>query len=152
MKIRRATYQDSEQIVSLVKKVLNEFGFTYDQKTSEADIEDIEATYLTDNGTFLVCTYKNKIVATGGLLEINKTTYKVRKMYVDQAHRGIGLGKRMLASLEEEAIRRGAAQLILETTDQMKAAINLYLGSGYAVTSTLTASPRCTMTMAKTLK
>lgn len=73
-------------------------------------------------------------------------------MYVDKKYRGKGLGKSMLLNLEKEATPRGAVQLILETTDKMKAAINPYLSCGYTITSTCTESLPCSISMMKILK
>ena len=56
---------------------------------------------------------------------------EVRKMYVLPDYRGLGLGRRILAQLEQHAIDQGARRLILETGALNGAAVGLYVAVGY---------------------
>ncbi len=42
-------------------------------------------------------------------------TCELRQVWVAEAHRGCGLGRRLLAAAEAEAVRRGCRQLVLST-------------------------------------
>jgi GNAT superfamily N-acetyltransferase len=52
-------------------------------------------------------------------------------MYVDPAARGRGVGKAVLATLEDTARERGWTTLRLETGPRQPEAIGLYTGAGY---------------------
>ena len=52
-------------------------------------------------------------------------------MWVAPAARGLGLGRRLLASLEAEAAASGARTVRLETNQTLVEAISLYRASGY---------------------
>jgi DNA-binding MarR family transcriptional regulator/GNAT superfamily N-acetyltransferase len=54
-----------------------------------------------------------------------------KRMWVDDAVRGIGLGRRLLTALEDEARERGAHAVRLETHDALHEAIRLYRTAGY---------------------
>jgi ribosomal protein S18 acetylase RimI-like enzyme len=52
-------------------------------------------------------------------------------MWVAESVRGLGLGRRLLARLETEAIRSGATAARLETNGALTEAIGLYRAAGY---------------------
>ena len=56
---------------------------------------------------------------------------EVKRMFVRDTHRGLGLGRAVLAALEEIAIRRGYRTIRLETGGNQPEAIALYQGAGY---------------------
>ena len=56
---------------------------------------------------------------------------ELRKMYLAQSVRGVGLGKKMLHRLLAEAKKLGFQQVTLETASVLKNAIILYQGAGF---------------------
>ena len=56
---------------------------------------------------------------------------EVKRMYVAPAVRGQGLGRRMLAHLEESVRDAGLEVVVLETGDQQPEAMAMYASSGY---------------------
>ncbi|MDR6176213.1 GNAT family N-acetyltransferase [Nocardioides zeae] len=57
---------------------------------------------------------------------------EVKRMWVDPAWRGAGLGGRMLRHLEELARSRGAERVALDTNSALDEAVALYERAGYA--------------------
>ncbi|MFD3327218.1 GNAT family N-acetyltransferase [Streptomyces sp. NPDC058701] len=57
---------------------------------------------------------------------------ELKRMYVVPEARGLGLARRILTVLEEDARTAGRTRMVLETGDQQPEAIALYLSSGYA--------------------
>lgn len=60
---------------------------------------------------------------------------ELKRMYVIREARGLGLARRILAELEQDARRAGRTRMVLETGDQQPEAIALYLSSGYTLQS-----------------
>jgi GNAT superfamily N-acetyltransferase len=56
---------------------------------------------------------------------------ELKRMYTAKAARGRGLGRRMLATIEDSARAAGCQRLILETGDRQPEAIALYESAGY---------------------
>jgi len=56
---------------------------------------------------------------------------------VEPASRGLGIARRLLGSVEEEAARRGAGVMTLATAEANLAAIDLFLKAGYRMTGRL---------------
>ena len=151
MKIRVANISDTANIVRLVKDGLKEFGLSYSPETSEADLLNIQEEYFESGGTFLILEdHESNTIAIGGLKKLDKETFKIRKMYVSKMFRGKGYGRYILTSLIQIAQSKGAAKIILETSTQMRAAINLYKSYGFNEISVKAESPRCDITMIKT--
>ena len=73
----------------------------------------------------------NAPIACGALRPITDTEVEIKRMYVVDSHRGLGLSHRVLTFLEEKAGQLGFNRLMLETGDQQLAAIQLYNTSGY---------------------
>jgi putative acetyltransferase len=67
-----------------------------------------------------------------GALRIDRAGYgEVKRMYVAPAARGQGLGRAILARIEEQAAREGLGLMRLETGIRQAEAIALYRASGY---------------------
>ena len=67
-------------------------------------------------------------------------TCELRQVWVAEARRGAGLGRRVLAAAEAEAIHRGCAQLVLATHSFQ--APDLYRKFGYEIVSEVPEYPR----------
>ncbi|MEU6277588.1 GNAT family N-acetyltransferase [Streptomyces populi] len=77
-------------------------------------------------------------VATGGwrTQDENDEGYsdgdaELKRMYVVPEARGLGLARRMLAALEEDARAAGRVRMVLETGSKQPEAVALYASSGY---------------------
>ena len=57
---------------------------------------------------------------------------EIKRMWVAGRARGLGVGRRILAELEQQAGQRGVAVLRLETNQRLTEAIGLYRSAGYA--------------------
>jgi DNA-binding MarR family transcriptional regulator/GNAT superfamily N-acetyltransferase len=55
----------------------------------------------------------------------------IKRMWIAPSARGLGVGRRLLSALEQQAAQRGAAVVRLETNRRLDEAIALYRSSGY---------------------
>ncbi|KAB1977322.1 MULTISPECIES: GNAT family N-acetyltransferase [Streptomyces] len=81
---------------------------------------------------------RDRPVATGGwrTQDENDEGYsdgdaELKRMYVVPEARGLGLARRMLAALEEDARTAGRVRMVLETGSKQPEAVALYASSGY---------------------
>ncbi len=56
---------------------------------------------------------------------------ELKRMWVAEAARGLGVGRRLLSELETQAADHGASAVRLETNRSLVEAISLYRASGY---------------------
>jgi GNAT superfamily N-acetyltransferase len=82
-------------------------------------------------GAMLLVTRGDDPVAIGGVRDLESPVAEVKSMYVVPAARGRGLGRRLLARLEEIAAAHGCRAVRLDTAAHLTAAIALYRGLGY---------------------
>ncbi len=83
-------------------------------------------------GAFLVATVDGAPVACGAVRTTAPGVGSLKRMWVSDAVRGHGLGRRMLLALETQARELGIRTLRLETNRALVEAIGLYRSAGYA--------------------
>jgi GNAT superfamily N-acetyltransferase len=67
----------------------------------------------------------------GALRAIEPGVFEIKRMFVRDEARGTGLGRRLLAALEQHAAALGARRLLLEAGLEQPEAIGLYERAGY---------------------
>lgn len=82
-------------------------------------------------GAFLVASIDGETVAGGCVKTIAPRVGYLKRMWVAESARGLGLGRRLLEALEAETRVLGLTTLRLETNKALKEAIALYRSAGY---------------------
>jgi DNA-binding MarR family transcriptional regulator/GNAT superfamily N-acetyltransferase len=90
-----------------------------------------DADMIRPAGLLLVATLHSEPVGCGALKFHAGGPPEVRRMWVAGSVRGLGLGRRLLGSLEELAAAAGAGAVRLETNRVLTEAIGLYRSAGY---------------------
>jgi ribosomal protein S18 acetylase RimI-like enzyme len=80
---------------------------------------------------FLVATLHAEPIGCGGLKLPPGQPAEVKRMWVSERARGLGLGRRLLGELERHAAETGRDSIRLETNGALTEAIALYRSSGY---------------------
>jgi putative acetyltransferase len=130
--IRPETYA-SPLAASLLAELNTELASRYpgddpECKGGEPSPEQLEP----PSGCFLVAWIGEEAVGCGGLCGQNPAApAEVRRMYVVPGSRGLGISRKILAALEQEAGRLGYERIQLETGINQPEAIGLYESSGY---------------------
>lgn len=83
------------------------------------------------DGAFLIAYLDNVAVGCGAVRRRDDSTAELKRMYVDPAVRGRGIGRDLVSALEREARLLGATRVVLETGTLLARAIHLYEASGY---------------------
>jgi DNA-binding MarR family transcriptional regulator/GNAT superfamily N-acetyltransferase len=82
-------------------------------------------------GLFLVASVRGEPIGCGGLKFHDHAPAEIKRMWVAESARGLGLGRRLLSELEELAAGHGARAVRLETNGTLAEAISLYRSAGY---------------------
>jgi len=83
------------------------------------------------SGLFLVARDGGEAVGCGALRRLDPFTAEVKRMYVEPARRGRGVGAAVLERLEAAARELGVHRLVLETGIYQAEAISLYRRAGF---------------------
>jgi len=87
--------------------------------------------YAEPTGLFVLARLHDRAIGCGAVLFHDDAPAYVKRMWVDDAVRGMGVGRRILAALEQAARDHGAASVTLETNASLTEAIAMYRASGY---------------------
>jgi len=82
-------------------------------------------------GVFLLATLRAEPVGCGALKYHGNEPTELKRMWVAQSTRGLGIGRRLLRELERRAVSDGSRVIRLETNKNLTEAINLYRSAGY---------------------
>ena len=150
MKIRTACNGDGAAVRELVFAVLAEYGLRGDPAGTDADIADIEASYIVRGGCFeVVENEQGGIAGCAGMYpsEQHRGAIELRKMYLKKEMRGQGLGKQLIERAIAFARRRGFKRMELETSSKLVEAIGLYKKYGFRAVEDGQPCDRCDQVM-----
>jgi GNAT superfamily N-acetyltransferase len=133
LSVRPFTRTDQAAVRELVLAGLRDHWGTLDPTLNE-DVDDIEGHYSRLGGRTVVAEIDGELVGTGTLYRGDGATAILARMSVSGAHRGRGIGKRLVRELAAIARADGYERLECETTDSWQDAISLYLACGFEIT------------------
>ncbi len=113
-----------------------ESGFD-SNRTISADADELSE----PRGLVLVARLRDEPVGCGALKLHGSAPAEIKRMWVAASARGLGLGRRLLRELEQQARERGATHAHLETNQALTEAINLYRSSGYTEVAAFNEEP-----------
>lgn len=113
-----------------------ESGFDPDLSIS-ADDHDLRP----PAGLFLVARLRADAVGCGALKFHDGEPAELKRMWVAESVRGLGIGRRLLGELERRAAAGGARAVRLETNKALNEAIALYRASGYREVGAFNSEP-----------
>jgi DNA-binding MarR family transcriptional regulator/GNAT superfamily N-acetyltransferase len=82
-------------------------------------------------GVLLVALLRADPIGCAGLKFHGQEPAEIKRMWVAESARGLGIGRRLLTELEARAADHGAPAVRLETNQSLIEAINLYRSAGY---------------------
>jgi GNAT superfamily N-acetyltransferase len=131
--VRPVTPADVAPALSLVAEVLAEFGLTFgDGSATDVQMRGLPASYADAGGAFWVAVAADgRLVGTCGVYPVAPATLELRKMYLHGDVRGLGIGKRLLTETLAFCRAARASAVVLDTTEQVQAAIAFYEAHGF---------------------
>jgi ribosomal protein S18 acetylase RimI-like enzyme len=97
-------------------------------RTLPADAADL----VPPAGAFLIARVDGEPAGCGALKTLRPGVGEIMRVWVDRAHRGLGIGARILDALEEQAIELGYRTVRLYTNRSLDEAKAMYRSRGYA--------------------
>ena len=93
------------------------------------------------DGTLLLLLENGEPIAGGAFKRYDGSTAELKRIWTGSAHRRRGLGRRVVAELEREAVALGYRRLYLTTGPRQPEAKGLYLVLGYTPLFDVSADP-----------
>jgi ribosomal protein S18 acetylase RimI-like enzyme len=142
--IRAFQRNDSEGVIKLISNIIvKEFNFKLEFDTLDSDILAIEEIYnKSDGGCFWVAESldddnnnpeQQKIVGTTAVRNLKQfeSTCELKRMYVLNEFRRLGLGQKLLDIAIDFARSVGYSRIVLDSSKTLRAARALYLKNGF---------------------
>jgi DNA-binding MarR family transcriptional regulator/N-acetylglutamate synthase-like GNAT family acetyltransferase len=104
----------------------------YYDELDERFEEGFEAPGPEEVSAFVVARIGGEPAGCGALKTLEPGIGEIARVWVDRPHRGLGLSPRLLAALEEQAVRLGHRRLRLDTNRALDEAKAMYRSRGYA--------------------
>jgi len=129
----------------------------YDREGAGIDLDEEiakgpPADLVPPNGVLLLATVDDEPAGLGGIRHLDTEVAEVKSMYVAPAYRGTGLGRRILARLDEIALEHGCEAVRLDTSDYLTPAVGLYRSAGYREVPAYNENPKADLWFERTLR
>jgi putative acetyltransferase len=128
-----------------VRELLREYAaaltFPLDFQGFDRELAELPGAYAPPKGALLVARADGAAAGCVALRPLDETTCELKRLYVRRAHRGRGVGRLLVASILEEARRRGYRMMRLDTVPGMEAAQALYEQLGFREIAPYTDNP-----------
>ena len=107
----------------------------------DQELEALPGLYAPPGGILLIARDEEAAAGCVALRCLDDGTGEMKRMFVREAYRGSGLGRRLAVALIEEARKRDYARVVLDTLPKLAAAIALYRDLGFRETGPYLACP-----------
>jgi len=107
----------------------------------DRELEALPGEYAPPGGALLIARDDDAVAGCVALRQLDAGTGEMKRMYVREAYRGSGLGRRLAAEVIEEARKRNYKRVVLDTLPKLAPAIALYRDLGFRETAPYLACP-----------
>jgi ribosomal protein S18 acetylase RimI-like enzyme len=139
--IRPIRQSDVSAVKNLIYSVAyNIFGFDgtleesirhHESQGIFQDLEDVEAHYFANRGTFLVAVLNDEIIGSGAVRHQDAHTAELKRMWLLEQYHGQGIGYRLITDLFSFARENGYSHMRLQTSPQQTRALAFYRRVGF---------------------
>jgi ribosomal protein S18 acetylase RimI-like enzyme len=144
MTIRPARFPDE---VPAVRGLFREYeaglGISLCFQNFDAEVADLPGAYAPPAGRLLVAEADGELVGCVALRPQAPGVCELKRLYVRQAYRGRGLGRRLLETLLNEAVAAGYREAVFDTLESMTEALALYRSLAFDPTQPYNDHPVC---------
>ena len=107
----------------------------------DEELAGLPGAYAPPAGALLIARDGTAAAGCVALRRLDAGTGEMKRMYVREAWRGSGLGRRLALAAIDEARKRRHARIVLDTLPKLAAAVALYRDLGFRETGPYLASP-----------
>lgn len=131
--IRRATSAaDFDAARSLFREYVESLSFDLDFQNFEREMDALPGPYAPPEGTILLADVDDEPVGVVAVQPLDEDgVCEMKRLYVQPAHRGKGLGRRLAEAIIDAARDLGYDTMRLDTVASMTAARTLYRSLGF---------------------
>jgi GNAT superfamily N-acetyltransferase len=125
-----------------------EAGIDLDEEIAKGPPSDL----VPPSGVLLLALVDGEPAGLGGVRHLDTDVAEVKSMYVAPGFRGAGLGRRILACLDEIAVEHGCRVVRLDTSNYLTPAVGLYRAAGYREVPAYNENPKADLWFERSLQ
>lgn len=127
--------KDNLEIAKVIRQVLEEFGVNKPGTVyTDPTTDDLHSLFRTRKSHYIIALHDQKIIGGCGIFPtkgLPENCSELVKLYVHKDYRSFGIGKQLMLSCIEFAVKEGYTSLYLETLPELRNAIGLYNSLGF---------------------
>lgn len=120
-----------EEVRQLFLEYAQSLGIDLDFQGFDAELETLPGKYQAPDGALMLALVDGKAAGCIALRRISDEICEMKRLYVRDAYRGLGLGKKLVSIIIDEAMNNKYKYMRLDTLPTMKGAQGLYLSFGF---------------------
>ena len=136
---------NAEAEINAVRVLLREYraqlGVDLCFQQFESELATLPGAYAPPEGRLLLATRDDVAVGCVALRPAGEGQGEMKRLYVSQSARGLGLGQALLGRVLDEARTAGYRRIVLDTLPSMVAAQQMYLRAGFTDIAPYTTNP-----------
>jgi putative acetyltransferase len=135
------TAQEIELARTLFREYQQSLGVDLCFQNFEQELASLPGDYAPPSGRLLLARSGLEVAGCVALRKIGEGLCEMKRLYVRDAFRGQGLGRKLAEAILAEARRIGYRKMRLDTLPSMRAAIPLYRSLGFSEIAPYTVNP-----------
>ncbi len=109
----------------------NSLSFSLCFQSFEVEMQELLKRYGPPEGALILASVDGENAGCVAMYKLSEDICEMKRLYVRDAYRGLGLGKKLVAAVIESAKNAGYRAIRLDTLTSMTAAQHLYLSLGF---------------------
>ena len=122
---------DIPTVRSLFREYAQSLGFDLSFQDFEAELASLPGKYAPPQGALLIARHGGTSCACVALRKIDEECCEMKRLYVQPARRGLGIGRQLVERILDEARAGGYRRMRLDTLSTMVSAVALYRSFGF---------------------
>lgn len=139
--IQAESGEELEQVRILFAEYTDSLDFDLGFQNFEEELANLPGDYVRPTGCLLLAIYKGQTVGCVGLRKLSDGVCEMKRLYVREQFRGLGLGRALAEAVIDESRKIGYNNMRLDTVPSMDAARTLYVSLGFKQTSSYRYNP-----------
>lgn len=120
-----------EEIRKLFLEYARSLEIDLDFQDFETELNTLPGKYQPPDGALILALVEGREAGCIALRKISKDICEMKRLYVRDEYRGLGLGKTLVGMIIDEAVNKNYQYMRLDTLPTMKSAQSLYLSFGF---------------------
>ena len=128
-------FTESKEQLASIKELFIEYakslGFSLCFQDFDKELAGLPGEYAPPDGRLILALDDTDAIGCIALRKLDEGICEMKRLYVKPSGRGKGLGKLLVQTVIDEAVKIGYKKMRLDTVPKMKEAIDLYLKIGF---------------------